>query len=339
MDDIFKEIILNKTPGYVLIAVGILGALYGLLKLYRLGQDVVKTQADLNSANDIKKIIKRNLKEREEVYFLKRTQKDIKKNIEIVKELHEEMKEEYGADTIWPDTKGYTAFNKIEAGLIKTRESITSAIDSLKDEIAITNFSLSKIKSFSTAVVIVSFSLLFTGVISLQTESTITDIQSNSKANIASLERMTEQKISDLKEKLVKKDQEILKLGGKLNQEENDNILKGVDQRLLDTIIPLSSVKDAKVVLRDHSAADDDNITLTINGTIVANNVTLKNISQEFSIELRAGKNVIEIMANNVGESPPNTAEVLVFSGNALHIRQEYSLGKSEKAGFIINVE
>lgn len=69
-----------------------------------------------------------------------------------------------------------------------------------------------------------------------------------------------------------------------------------------------------RVVLNiwDNEAEDGDIVTVFLNGAPVVSHLTLFNRPQAFRLTLRPGCNLIEILAENEGTQPPNTAAISV---------------------------
>ena len=83
-----------------------------------------------------------------------------------------------------------------------------------------------------------------------------------------------------------------------------------------------------KVTLWDNAAEDGDIITIIINGTIVAENVTIYNTPKTFSFIIDASSaNYISFYAVNEGTSSPNTASGSINDG---YSNQSFDVGMNE---------
>lgn len=66
------------------------------------------------------------------------------------------------------------------------------------------------------------------------------------------------------------------------------------------------------IAVWDDNRADGDIISLVYNGKVLLKEYTLTKARQRFRVKLRPGKNVITLIAHNLGEIPPNTAAIEV---------------------------
>ena len=70
------------------------------------------------------------------------------------------------------------------------------------------------------------------------------------------------------------------------------------------------TVSDPKVLLRiwDNATEDGDSVTVILNGKVVADCIEIFHEPKTFTLTLQPGQNVVEILAENEGRDPPNTA-------------------------------
>ena len=76
-----------------------------------------------------------------------------------------------------------------------------------------------------------------------------------------------------------------------------------------------------RLVLYDNGEIDGDTVTVFYNGTIIYNSVPLsvKPLEISLAVSMLNTINTIELMANNLGSIPPNTALLLIFAGKERH--------------------
>jgi len=134
------------------------------------------------------------------------------------------------------------------------------------------------------------------------------------------------------KEKLEKKIEKIKKKVEKIQQKEQDTTLVKRTQILKegeDFTIYWESNK-VKLFIWDANIEDGDKITLTINGNIILDDFETTNKRKKIRYKLVEGENTIEIMATNLGTSPPNTSRIeLVDSKTKYPIITQLKLGKT----------
>ena len=134
------------------------------------------------------------------------------------------------------------------------------------------------------------------------------------------------------KEKLEKKIEKIKKKVEKIQQKEQDTSLVKRTQILKDGdnfTINWESNK-VKLFIWDANMEDGDKITLTINGNIILDDFETTNKRKKIKYKLVEGENTIEIMATNLGTSPPNTSRIeLVDSKTKYPIITQLKLGKT----------
>lgn len=133
--------------------------------------------------------------------------------------------------------------------------------------------------------------------------------------------------------KLEKKVEKIKKkIGEKIEKEKIDTtqilqtrVLKDGD----DFTINWKSNK-LKLFIWDANKEDDDKIQLTINGNIILYDFETRIKRKKIKYRLQDGKNIIEIKATNLGDSPPNTSRIeLVDSKTKYPIITQLTLEKS----------
>ena len=98
--------------------------------------------------------------------------------------------------------------------------------------------------------------------------------------------------------------------------------------------------KFVNIVCRDHQYADGDRVQILINGIVIKHNLLLTNSYRRVEVDLADGKNIVEIVALNQGDSGPNTAEFVVYDdkGNVISSK-EWNLLTGVKATIIFNNE
>jgi peroxiredoxin family protein len=87
------------------------------------------------------------------------------------------------------------------------------------------------------------------------------------------------------------------------------------------------------VLCKDFGNADDDDISIFLNGSPAIRNITLTSGFQEFWIPIKVGLNTIEFIALDEGIYAPNTAALIIFDdkGNEL-MNQFWYLATGAKA-------
>ena len=132
--------------------------------------------------------------------------------------------------------------------------------------------------------------------------------------------------------KLEKKIEKIKIKVEKIQQKEQDTTLVKRTQILKegeDFTIYWESNK-VKLFIWDANIEDGDKITLTINGNIILDDFETTNKRKKIRYKLVEGENTIEIMATNLGTSPPNTSRIeLVDSKTKYPIITQLKLGKT----------
>lgn len=98
--------------------------------------------------------------------------------------------------------------------------------------------------------------------------------------------------------------------------------------------------KFVNIVCRDHQYPDGDRVQILINGEVVKNNLLLTSSYRRVEVTLALGRNIVDIVALNQGDSGPNTAEFVVYDdiGNVISSK-EWNLLTGVKATIIFNNE
>lgn len=98
--------------------------------------------------------------------------------------------------------------------------------------------------------------------------------------------------------------------------------------------------KFVNIVCRDHEYPDGDRVQITVNGYIVKHNLLLTSSYRRVEVNLAQGRNIIDIIALNQGESGPNTAEFVVYDDSGRVISsKEWNLLTGVKARIVFNNE
>jgi len=98
--------------------------------------------------------------------------------------------------------------------------------------------------------------------------------------------------------------------------------------------------KFVNIVCRDHEYPDGDRVQIMLNGYIVKSNLLLTSNYRRVEVVLADGKNTVDIIALNQGESGPNTAEFVVYDDKGKVISsKEWNLLTGVKATIIFNNE
>ena len=94
--------------------------------------------------------------------------------------------------------------------------------------------------------------------------------------------------------------------------------------------------KFVNIICRDHEYPDGDRVEIQLNGITVKSNLLLTGSYRRVEVDLADGKNTIDIIALNQGESGPNTAEFLVYDdkGNLISSK-EWNLLTGVKATIV----
>ncbi|EDP70817.1 hypothetical protein FBALC1_08658 [Flavobacteriales bacterium ALC-1] len=98
--------------------------------------------------------------------------------------------------------------------------------------------------------------------------------------------------------------------------------------------------KFVNIVCRDHEYPDGDRVQIMLNGYIVKHNLLLKSNYRRVEVSLVDGKNTVDIIALNQGDSGPNTAEFIVYDDKGKVISsKEWNLLTGVKATIIFHNE
>mgnify|MGYP006107409615 CR=1 FL=1 len=131
-----------------------------------------------------------------------------------------------------------------------------------------------------------------------------------------------EKRIKKIKKKIEKKYD--LKYNDK-NLVQQTKILKDGDDFLINW-----ESKKLTLLIWDANKEDGDKIQLKINNLIILNDFETKNKIRKLRYKLNKGSNIIEIIATNEGESPPNTCRIeLIDKKNKYPIITQLEVGKS----------
>jgi len=116
----------------------------------------------------------------------------------------------------------------------------------------------------------------------------------------------------------------------------------GIIQTMSDQFLGEHDVdtKFVNIVCRDHQYPDGDRVQILINGIVIKHNLVLTSSYRRVEVNLADGKNIVDIVALNQGESGPNTAEFVVYDdiGNVISSK-EWNLLTGVKATIIFNNE
>lgn len=96
--------------------------------------------------------------------------------------------------------------------------------------------------------------------------------------------------------------------------------------------------KFVNIVCRDHEYPDGDRVQIVVNGSIIKASLLLTSSYRRVEVNLVDGKNTVDIIALNQGESGPNTAEFVVYDDKGKVISsKEWNLLTGVKATIIFN--
>jgi hypothetical protein len=71
--------------------------------------------------------------------------------------------------------------------------------------------------------------------------------------------------------------------------------------------------KFVNIVCRDHEYPDGDRVQVVVNGEVIKNSLLLTSSYRRVQVNLLDGRNIVDIIALNQGESGPNTAEFVIY--------------------------
>ena len=90
--------------------------------------------------------------------------------------------------------------------------------------------------------------------------------------------------------------------------------------------------KNVRIELWDSAIEDNDRISVFLNGVMVLDNKEMKNKKEILKLELLAGENVLEFVAENEGSSANNTSRIELMDRKTKHpILTELQVGKRVK--------
>ena len=101
------------------------------------------------------------------------------------------------------------------------------------------------------------------------------------------------------------------------------------------------TVKTPQVILEvwDGEAEDGDILTIFLNGIAVVSKLEIFHRPQRFSLTLQPGLNRVEILAENEGKEPPNTAVIRVAPDGESGTIQQYTAYQKDRGHFTILLE
>ncbi|NRD20010.1 hypothetical protein HNV08_08115 [Winogradskyella eckloniae] len=121
-----------------------------------------------------------------------------------------------------------------------------------------------------------------------------------------------------------------------------DAVKGGIIREMSDQFLGEHNVdtKFVNIVCRDHQYPDGDRVQILINGAVIKNNLLLTSSYRRVEVNLLDGKNTVDIVALNQGDSGPNTAEFVVYDdkGNVISSK-EWNLLTGVKATIVFNNE
>jgi hypothetical protein len=135
-------------------------------------------------------------------------------------------------------------------------------------------------------------------------------------------------------------DKDGLKSPGEIYEKRwNKELVKGgIIKTMSDQFLGTHNVdtKFVNIVCRDHEYPDGDRVQILINGAIIKNSLLLTSNYRRVEVNLIEGKNTIDIIALNQGESGPNTAEFVVYDDKGIVVSsKEWNLLTGVKATII----
>ncbi|MEQ1800050.1 MAG: hypothetical protein ABL872_18985, partial [Lacibacter sp.] len=91
----------------------------------------------------------------------------------------------------------------------------------------------------------------------------------------------------------------------------------------------------------DNGEVDNDTITISVNGVVVAADVRLDITPFELKLAFKPGEKSIDvtISANNLGNIPPNTAYLKVTAGETVHRLYVFSTKEVNAVVRILNLK
>jgi len=158
------------------------------------------------------------------------------------------------------------------------------------------------------------------------------------KAKVAKTEKRFKSKSSERPFSMLETDG--LKSPGEIfeNRWKKDLAKSGVIRTMSDQYLGEHRVdtKFVNLICRDHEYPDGDRVRIVVNGTTIQPSLLLTGNYRRIDIDLKQGKNIIDIIALNQGESGPNTAEFIVYDdkGNTVSSK-EWNLLTGVKARIV----
>lgn len=97
------------------------------------------------------------------------------------------------------------------------------------------------------------------------------------------------------------------------------------------------STPNIKIMAKDFADPDGDRVQMVLNSAIVELNILLESHYKSYTIKLREGDNLLDIIALNQGLSGPNTASFSIYDDNGrLVTSSEWNLNTGVAAKFLI---
>lgn len=95
--------------------------------------------------------------------------------------------------------------------------------------------------------------------------------------------------------------------------------------------------KSIEILCRDHQYVDGDKVKIILNDEVIIHKINLRADFQSFVIDLKTGRNVIQIEALNQGTSGPNTAHFKVYDDqNNLVTENVWNLLRGVQANLVV---
>jgi len=94
-----------------------------------------------------------------------------------------------------------------------------------------------------------------------------------------------------------------------------------------------------RLAIWDNSIVDGDMVTIFLNGHPIVEHLEIFREARVLTLTLRPGHNTVEILAENEGWSPPNTAALAVIPENGQGVEQQYQAHQNTKRRFVITLK
>lgn len=94
-----------------------------------------------------------------------------------------------------------------------------------------------------------------------------------------------------------------------------------------------------RLIAWDNSTVDGDVITIFLNGRPIVEHLEIFREPKVFTLTLNPGHNTVEILAENEGWLPPNTAALAVIPENGQGVEQQYQAYQNTKRRFVITLK